>query len=256
MPSRLRLESTFEPVSVNATYQTSPTLRPAKKQKMSLTQTYYVASTARSKLGKEASRADHNLRLLVGHANLLDSLMLELADAEREQEAWFNQSVKKASKPEESRHIQWIDTIAEESMEEDSDSESDSDSEYDEDMEEIFTIPVRRISAPPVEVSSAEIEENYASDEDLEFDDDDDEERRLTRVASNHSPPELLHDSDSDSEEDECQSPEQPALALNDKQRQAIASTAFYDVKTRQGLEGYIMEHTQHQPQAPIIAAY
>ena len=75
--------------------------------------TYSVASTARTKLGREAQRADHDLRLLVGHANLLDTLMVELADAEREQEAWFNQSVKKASKPEEPRHIQWIDTIAE-----------------------------------------------------------------------------------------------------------------------------------------------
>lgn len=226
---------------------------------MSLTQTYYVASTARSKLGKEASRADHNLRLLVGHANLLDSLMLELADAEREQEAWFNQSVKKATKPEESKHIQWIDTIEEEQIDEDSDSESDSDSEYDEDMEEMFTIQVRRrVVVPPVEISSAEVEENYASDEELEFDDDDDEERSLTRLASKHSPPELLHDSDSDSEEDECQSPEQPALELEEKQRQSISSTAFYDVKARKGLEDYIMQHTQHQhqPQAPFIAAY
>jgi len=70
MPSHLRLQSSIEePISANATYQTSPTLPPAKKQKMSLTQTYYVASTARSKLGREASRADHNLRLLVGHAS-------------------------------------------------------------------------------------------------------------------------------------------------------------------------------------------
>merc|ERR1712230_277093 len=109
MPSHLRLQSSIEePISANATYQTSPTLPPAKKQKMSLTQTYYVASTARSKLGREASRADHNLRLLVGHANLLDQLMVDLADAEKEQEAWFNQTVQKASKPEQPKHIQWL----------------------------------------------------------------------------------------------------------------------------------------------------
>ena len=82
MPSHLRLQASFEPLSANATYQTSPpTSPPAKKQKMSLTQTYYVASTARSKLGREANRADHNLRVLVGHANLLDNLMLDLANA-------------------------------------------------------------------------------------------------------------------------------------------------------------------------------
>lgn len=63
---------------------------------MSLTATYYIASSARAKLGKEACKPDHNLRLLVGHANLLDALMLDLHDAEREQEAWFNQTVQKA----------------------------------------------------------------------------------------------------------------------------------------------------------------
>lgn len=81
---------------------------------MSLTQTYYIAASARSKLGKEACRADHDLRLLVGHANLLDSLMIELQDAERQQEAWFNQTMAKASKPEEPRHVQWVDSIVEE----------------------------------------------------------------------------------------------------------------------------------------------
>jgi hypothetical protein len=114
MPSHLRFQSSFEePIEAHATYQSSPTLPPKKKQRMSLTQTYYVASAARSKLGREAGRADHNLRLLVGHANLLDSLMLELQDAEREQEAWFNQSVRTASKPDEQRHVQWIDSIPE-----------------------------------------------------------------------------------------------------------------------------------------------
>ena len=172
MTSHLRLQSTFEPVNAKASYhQTSPTLPPAKKQKMSLTQTYYVASTARTKLGQEAQRADHNLRLLVGHANLLDTLMVELADAEREQEAWFNQSVKKASKPEEPRHIQWIDTIAEEDEEDDSDLESDDGSDiYDEDAE-MFSIQVpSRIRSPPVEVSSQEIEDEDM-DSDDEFDD-------------------------------------------------------------------------------------
>lgn len=33
---------------------------------------YYVASTARTKLGKEACRESHRLRMLVGHANTLD----------------------------------------------------------------------------------------------------------------------------------------------------------------------------------------
>lgn len=251
MPSHLRLQSSFEPVAANATYQhTSPTLPPAKKQKMSLTQTYYVASTARSKLGREAQRADHNLRLLVGHANLLDTLMVELADAEREQEAWFNQSVKKASKPEEPRHVQWIDSIAEEEEDDDSDMESDDGSDiYDED-EEMFNIPLRKIRSPPVEISSEELDED--EDIDAEYDEEDDDEHALTRVASQHSPPELTLDSDSDSEDESMpSSPEQPTFELSEKERQSIATTDFYDIKSQQSMEDYILR----QPQQPMIAA-
>ena len=101
---------------------------------MSVTQTYYLAHTARDKLSSEAARADHNLRLLVGHANLLDSLMLELAEAEQEQKSWFNESVKKANKTEE--HTQLADALVEDPEEdwqaEDAES-SDSDSDYDSD---------------------------------------------------------------------------------------------------------------------------
>src|SRR5579859_7226546 len=115
----------------------SSSVSPLKRKAMSVTQTYYLAHTARGKLSHEAAKADHNLRLLVGHANLLDSLMLDLAEAEQEQESWFNQSVKAATKTaEEPKHIQWADTIVEEPehdwQAEDADSsDSDSDSEFD-----------------------------------------------------------------------------------------------------------------------------
>lgn len=36
---------------------------------------YYLATRARAKLTREACRQDHDLRVLVSHANLLDSLM-------------------------------------------------------------------------------------------------------------------------------------------------------------------------------------
>ena len=68
----------------------NPLIRPAIKNNMSITQTYYLAHKARTKLSREAAPPDHDLHQLVGHANLFDSLMLELADAEREQERWFN----------------------------------------------------------------------------------------------------------------------------------------------------------------------
>merc|ERR1712113_598000 len=218
MPSHLRLQSSIEePISANATYQTSRTLPPAKKQKMSLTQTYYVASTARSKLGREASRADHNLRLLVGHANLLDQLMVDLADAEKEQEAWFNQTVQKASKPDQPKHIQWLDEVVEE---DDSDSEDESDDESDDgsiyDEEEFNYIPLRKLRSPPVTFSSQDIEESQHEIDAEEDEEDIADGYPLERVPSHsveHSPPELLDDSESDDDQDTTPpSPESEAM--------------------------------------------
>jgi hypothetical protein len=211
---------------------------------MSLTQTYYIASSARSKLGREASRADHNLRLLVGHANLLDSLMLDLQDAEREQEAWFNQTVQKAQKAEEPRHIQWADTIVEEEEEEEEeeeDDDSDSDSDFDdEDMEIIKTI--RSIRQPAVNVSSEEFEEEYYDEE------EDEPELALVRTQSHSaSPPELVDDSDSEDESSPA-SPPQPNYdfdLFDEKHTAAINQEAMIDDTF------YI-----HQRNAPLIAAY
>ena len=197
---------------------------------MSLTQTYYLAHTARGKLSKEAAQADHDLRLLVGHANLLDGLMLDLANAEQEQESWFNQTVKSASKAsEEPKHIQWADTIPEEleeAVEEEfyaEGSESDSDSDDDEEMQSAGPIVLRKVPQPSVTITTAE----YDEDEDME-DEDYEDDLALTRTSSH--PPELLLDSDSESEEDDSlpPSPEMPLDAFSEKQRQAIATTSYY----------------------------
>lgn len=232
MPSHLRLQTSFEPFSAETTRSHFVSSPPQKKQKMSLTQTYYIAASARSKLGKEACRADHDLRLLVGHANLLDSLMLELADAEREQEAWFNQTVNKASKAEEQRHIQWVDTIAEDPEEDEEDSDtSDSESEsdfYDEDGDFDMIAPLRRIRSPPIKITTTEIEEEDEEDDFYE-DFEDDEEHALTRTSS-QSPPELVHDEDSDDETSPA-SPPQPSMEYSEKQREAILTTSYYDHK-------------------------
>ncbi|CAK7211910.1 hypothetical protein SCUCBS95973_001284 [Sporothrix curviconia] len=125
-----------------------------QRKTMSITQTYFLAHKARAKLSSQAARPDHNLRLLVGHANLLDTLMLELADAEREQESWFNQSVRGASQNNKTdaasstqkadRHVQWADTVIEEPEEDwqaedaddDSDASSDASSDYSDSDEE------------------------------------------------------------------------------------------------------------------------
>jgi hypothetical protein len=189
-----------------------------KRKAMSITQTYYLAHTARGKLSSEAGRADHNLRLLVGHANLLDSLMLELAEAEQEQESWFNQSVRKASKPEEPRHIQWADSIVEDPEEdweaEDAES-SDDDSEYDsdEDMEEMGFATLQRVPSRTTTISKAvEVEEEEVEEDDEE--DFADLQLQRTQSHSPSSPPELVdHDSD-DSSEDESMPPSPPNNAL------------------------------------------
>ena len=92
---------------------------------MSITQTYFLAHSARGKLSKEAARADHDLRLLVGHANMLDSLMLDLANAEQEQERWFNQTVSGTEEKED--EIEHIETIQEEPEMEEADSDMEED---------------------------------------------------------------------------------------------------------------------------------
>lgn len=164
---------------------------------MSITQTYFLAHSARGKLSKEAARADHNLRLLVGHANLLDSLMLDLASAEQEQEQWFTKSLPASEEAVEEPEVDWEAADAE---------ESESDSDYDEDIEMINEI----VNAPVITATEV--------DEEEDFQDEDDEEDygdlALTRTASRHSPPELSEDLESESE-DEHMPPSPPAATFD-----------------------------------------
>jgi len=246
--SHLRLQASFEPFTAETTRSHFVSSPPQKKQKMSLTQTYYIAASARSKLGKEACRADHDLRLLVGHANLLDSLMVELQEAERQQEQWFNQTMSKASKAEEPRHIQWADSIVEEDEEDDDESSSESESEDDFDM-----IPMpRRIAQSPVQISTMEVDED--DDEDEFYDDMDDVSHlALTRVPSqSQSPPELTYEEESD-DETPLASPPQSTLNFSDKE--AMLTTTFYDAKAQsQYLED---DHPLFMDtSAPLISSY
>ena len=63
-----------------------------QQQQISIMQTYSLAHIARDKLSREARSGDRHLRLLVGHANMLDCLMVDLANAKLEGETWFHQS--------------------------------------------------------------------------------------------------------------------------------------------------------------------
>ncbi|KAI0431479.1 hypothetical protein F5Y09DRAFT_304650 [Xylaria sp. FL1042] len=205
-----------------------------KKKTMSITQTYFLAHKARAKLSSEAARPDHNLRLLVGHANLLDSLMIDLADAEREQESWFNQSVRSATPQAEERHIQWADSVAEEEEEEDweadsSDSDDDSDMDDDEDIEMFDAAPLSRIPSHLVTPPSPKLHTMEAD----EFQDDEEDFAHLglTRSPSHSaSPPELEHDSESS--EDESMPPSPPTASIptfSEKQSESTITTKYYD---------------------------
>ena len=247
--SNLRYSTSTSSLPSQITRQTSPS-SPVEK-KMSLTQTYVLAHTARSKLSREASRPTHNLRRLVGHANMLDNLMLDLANAEQEQESWFNQSVKTASKAEEPKHVKWAETIPEQAMEDDSDSESDS----EEDTFEIAQhLPIRRVRKSPVPPPPS-----FDEDDDMEVDDEYDASLALARTSS-HPPeatPELMHE-DSDSEsEDESLPPSPPTQsipfdAFTEKQRQSIGSAPI--IHTATTLSETDHDFFQHSLPAPIAA--
>jgi hypothetical protein len=243
MPSAV----TFSAGATTKTATQSIYTRPQKKQKMSITQTYFLAHSARGKLSKEAARPDHDLRLLVGHANMLDSLMLDLANAEQEQERWFNNIVNGSQEDEEKTHAH-VETIVEE-PEQDWELEDTSSDEESDDEE----------SKPHAHITAIEV------DSDMEDEDEDNDDLALVRTHSRqHSPPELSLDSDSDSD-DESMPPSPPAVTfevLSEKQRQAIATTSFYDAKETSlsqeeseafEQEGFFLPSRQ---QPTIIAAY
>ncbi|KPI43304.1 uncharacterized protein AB675_6645 [Cyphellophora attinorum] len=190
MPTSITFSNTTKGASAHSIYS-----RSQKKSKPSLTQTYYMAHSARSKLSREAAKGDHDLRLLVLHANTLDHLMEDLSNAEADQERWFNKTVSSPREEEEEEEESHVETIAEE----------------DEDDSQITAVEV---------------------DSDMEEDDETDVELTLTRTPSRHSPPALTIDSDSDSEDESMPpSPPQPTFELTEQQRQAIATTSFYDPK-------------------------
>ncbi|KAI2613303.1 hypothetical protein GGR54DRAFT_616124 [Hypoxylon sp. NC1633] len=217
------------------TYSHTTSSPSPRRKTMSITQTYFLAHKARAKLSSEAARPDHNLRLLVGHANLLDTLMLDLADAEREQESWFNQSVRGATPKEEQRHVQWADNVTvEEDFEADSsDSDSESDEEEDEDVEMADAVPLRRIpSNTVIPPASPQLQTMDEDEDDFEDDDEDYDALSLTRTPSHlaTSPPELEHDSDSS--EDEAMPPSPPTALIptfSEKQGESTITTKYYD---------------------------
>jgi hypothetical protein len=174
--------------------------------------------------------------------------MVDLADAEREQEAWFNQSVRKASKPEPSRVAQWTSAIEElEELDEDSDnSDLESDDGYDNYDDEVMAdLPQPKTLSSTISITTSEVTDNQTYDED---EDEYDEDLALTRVISHHSPPELTLDSDESESDEESMpsSPENSTYDLTEKQRRMITTTSFYD------MQAAVMQQASNQP---MIAA-
>ncbi|KYK60033.1 hypothetical protein DCS_01167 [Drechmeria coniospora] len=203
-----------------------------KKKSMSITQTYYLAHKARAKLSREAAQPDHDLRLLVGHANLLDSLMFELADAEREQERWFNQSVRGASKSAD-RRVQWADRIVEQVEEDEfddsdsSDASSDSGSESELDYEGDDVEMTNAVSSRVPVIRTVSVDEDEAEmGDDLE---EDYAQLELVRTPSHSSSPPELVDYDSESSDDDSMPPSPADATLSYDEKDVGEQDALYE---------------------------
>ncbi|EPS40432.1 hypothetical protein H072_5723 [Dactylellina haptotyla CBS 200.50] len=230
----------------------------AKQSKMSITQTFYLAHKARGKLSSEAAKSDHDLRLLVGHANLLDRLMLHLQTAEREQDAWFNAMVRGNSTEEDESNF--MDPISEEEEEEEetigslaqdypesesSDEETDDDSDWESGHFGATPRPNFDYSKTVIDVDEVEV------DEDFEEEDDGFYALRRTSSHAPMSPPELIEDDDSDSESFPP-SPPQPTLAdplfYEPKSKKSSSTSRYYDS------ESTILESTYYSSSSLIPA--
>jgi len=103
---------------------------------MSVTQTYTIAYQARGKLAKEANCPDHNLHRLVCHANMLDTLIADLAHAEEEQEIYLNKLTSSKQKPAKKSKVEkWTDIVMEK-LEDESENDDEQDLIESEDSSE------------------------------------------------------------------------------------------------------------------------
>jgi hypothetical protein len=83
---------------------------------MDVINTHCLTLTVRKKLIYEASRVNHDLRLVVGHANLL-KMLLNLADTAHEREYRHIKAASSALTPSQDevfRHTQWVSVTFEE----------------------------------------------------------------------------------------------------------------------------------------------
>jgi hypothetical protein len=198
---------------------------------MRISQSYYIAQVARNKLLPEASRADHNLRVVVGHANLLDSLLIQLEEAAQEHENRLGQPAHRAAKPSQRRRVKGANIIVEDAeegwlAEVDSSDSLDSDNDYSSDEENDTTgiSPSHRIVARRAVVASCREVREFEDDNVGGGDSDHDGHVLHLRQPQGISAPELKHDSDDDSDDD---SDSEAPSSFSEKQRQQTVTTVF-----------------------------
>jgi hypothetical protein len=194
---------------------------------MRISQSYYIAQVARNKLLPEASRADHNLRVVVGHANLLDYLLIQLEEAAQEHENRLGQPA-----PSQRRRVKWANIIVEDAeegwlAEVDSSDSSDSDSDYssDEEIDTTGISPSHCIVARRAVVASYREVGEFEDDNVGGGDSDHDGHVLHLRQPQGISAPELKHDSDDDSDS------EAPS-SFGEKQQQQIVTTVFQPTRS------------------------
>lgn len=169
---------------------------------------------------------DHDLRLVVGHANLLDGLMLELANLEQEQEISFNNTVQSAANPSEEPKNSELISLTDQLI------HAKERAAEDEIHQEIkMAIPVSISAARPIKITITEDDDQETEDDEL------DSEVLFTSTdlcsSEEHSPPDLVFEDSSDasdasdSEEDSIRPSLQSIEPLIlEEQRKAI-TTAF-----------------------------
>lgn len=143
---------------------------------MSMAETYFLASKARTKLTREASRQDHNLRVLVSHANLLDNLMDALTK-------------KRTAQIERPAPIETYKASFTPIPEEDEDDEYDEkDFSDDEDFDEADFDDVKApLDTVTPNIHTHEIQVTEISDSDSDSDDDDDYDSSCSYVSTTSS---------------------------------------------------------------------
>ena len=170
-------------------------MEPLKRETMSITQRSFLARTAHSKLCAERFKADHNLRILVGHASILDPLLTQRMAAKEKGESDFDDTPRfyQADSGRAPRQVQFADVVAKKPMQDWNSKNGGSpgcDSFYNKDDHDAVT-PVSHLPrTPPYQTNISVTQIEVDDDDDLEDEKKDFRHRPrphiIRRVAQEH----------------------------------------------------------------------